>query len=170
MSRAPRSRIGKAPSTLQRQGVPIASTMIASLTPLIPAITTAPAMPPWGLLLLLGWRMLHRNIWPAWLGLPLGLWDDMFSGQPLGSSMLLWTLALLGLDMLDRRMVWRDFIQEWGIAAAMIVVALILGLMIANTTGGNTALIVLLPQIAMSILAFPLVARACAVFDAWRLR
>jgi rod shape-determining protein MreD len=170
MSRAPRSRIGKAPSTLQRQGVPIASTMIASLTPLIPAITTAPAMPPWGLLLLLGWRMLHRNIWPAWLGLPLGLWDDMFSGQPLGSSMLLWTLALLGLDMLDRRMVWRDFIQEWGIAAAMIVVALILGLLIANMTGGSTALIVLLPQIAMSILAFPLVARACAVFDAWRLR
>jgi rod shape-determining protein MreD len=170
MSRAPRSRIGKAPSTLQRQGVPIASTMIASLTPLIPAITTAPAMPPWGLLLLLGWRMLHRNIWPAWLGLPLGFWDDMFSGQPLGSSMLLWTLALLGLDMLDRRMVWRDFLQEWGIAAGIIVVALILGLMIANMTGGNTLIFVLLPQIAMSILAFPLVARACAVFDAWRLR
>jgi rod shape-determining protein MreD len=170
MSRAPRSRIGKAPSPLQRQGVPIVSTMIASMTPLIPAISTAPIMPPWGLLLLLGWRMLHRNIWPAWLGLPLGLWDDMFSGQPLGSSMLLWTLALLGLDMLDRRMVWRDFKQEWGIAAAMIFAALTVGLAIANLTGGNTHLLALLPQMVIAILAFPLVARACAVFDAWRLR
>ena len=170
MARPPKSRIGKAPSQFQRQGVPIFSTMVASMAPLIPAISTAPGTPPWGFLLLLGWRMLHRNIWPAWLGLPLGLWDDMFSGQPLGSSMLIWTLALLGLDMLDRRMVWRDFLQEWGIAAAMIFASLLLGLMIANMTGGDTLVLAILPQLAMAILAFTLVARACAVFDAWRLR
>jgi rod shape-determining protein MreD len=170
MARHPRSRIGRAPSPLQRQGVPIFSTMIASMTPLLPFISLAPATPPWGLLLLLGWRMLHRNIWPAWLGLPLGLWDDMFNGQPAGSSMLLWTLALLALDMLDRRMVWRDFKQEWGIATIIIVIAILLGLAIANATGGNSAALVLLPQIIISVLAFPLVARACGVFDAWRMR
>ncbi len=140
------------------------------MAPLLPTIATVPAMPPWGLLLLLGWRMLHRNIWPAWLGLPLGLWDDMFSGQPLGSSMLIWTLALLGLDMLDRRMIWREFNQEWTIAAGIITAALLVALIIANATGGLTSPMVLVSQILIAILAFPLVARACGVFDAWRMR
>lgn len=170
MSRAPKSRIGREPSTLQRQGVPIASTMIASMAPILPFVVSAPVMPPWGLLLLLGWRMLHRNIWPAWLGLPLGLWDDMFSGQPLGSTVLIWTLVLLLLDMLDRRMVWREFPQEWAVAAAMIAASLVVGMLIANHGGGFTNILAIVPQILMSILAFPVVARTCAVFDAWRLR
>ncbi len=170
MARAPKSRIGRAPSPLQRQGVPIFSTMIASMAPLLPIVATGPTMPPWGLLLLLGWRMLHRNIWPAWLGVPLGFWDDMFSGQPLGSSVLLWTLALLALDMLDRRMLWRDFRQEWGIATGIIALALSLGVLIALPQGHPSLFIAIIPQIVMSALAFPIVARTCAVFDAWRLR
>ena len=144
--------------------------MVASMMPLLPIVSASPVMPPWGLLLLLGWRMLHRNIWPAWLGFPLGLWDDMFSGQPLGSSIVLWTLTLVGLDMLDRRMVWREFNEEWWLAAVIITAALVLGLLIANPSGNHTSILIILPQIAISILVFPMVARACAVFDAWRLR
>ncbi len=170
MSRAPKSRIGRAPSPLQRQGVPIFSTMIASMAPLLPVIASGPVMPSWGLLLLLGWRMLHRNIWPAWLGIPLGFWDDMFSGQPPGSSVLIWTLALLALDMLDRRMVWRDFRQEWVIAATIVALALVLGVVIALPGAHPGAFLAVIPQFVISILVFPLVARACAVFDAWRLR
>ena len=169
MARHPRSRIGRAPSPAQRQAVPIVSTMIGSLTPILPAIATAPTMPPWGLLILLAWRMLHRNIWPVWMGLPLGLFDDLFSGQPLGSSMMLWTLALLGLDLLDRRMIWRDFRQEWIIASGLIAAVTLFQLAIAHLTGGATNPLYLLPQIAISALAFPLVARICAVLDDWRL-
>jgi rod shape-determining protein MreD len=170
MTRAPRSRIGKAPSPLQKQGAPIISTMVGSMVPLLPVIFAGPIMPPWGLLLLLGWRMLHRNIWPAWLGIPLGFWDDMFSGQPVGSSMLIWTCVLLALDLLDRRMVWRDFWQEWAISAAIVTVALGAGLAFANFAGGQTSPLAILPQLLVSVLAFPAVARGCAVFDAWRIR
>ncbi len=169
MARHPRSRIGRTPSRTQRQAVPIVSTMIGSMTPLLPIIATAPVMPPWGLLVLLAWRMLHRNLWPVWMGIPLGVFDDIFSGQPLGSAMMLWTLALLGLDVLDRRMIWRDFWQEWGIAGALVAAMLLLQLLISYATGGATNPLLLLPQMLLSILAFPLVARTCAMLDDWRL-
>lgn len=169
MARHPRSRIGRAPSNAQRQAVPIVSTMLGSLTPILPIVATAPTMPPWGLLVLLAWRMLHRNLWPVWMGLPLGLFDDLFSGQPLGSSMMLWTLALLGLDLLDRRMLWRDFRQEWIIAGGLIAAVTLFQLAIAHLTGGGTSPLYLLPQIVISVLVFPLVARVCAVLDDWRL-
>lgn len=139
------------------------------MTPLLPIITTAPVMPPWGLLVLLAWRMLHRNFWQVWMGLPLGMFDDIFSGQPLGSGMMLWTLSLLALDLLDRRMVWRDFKQEWGIAGGLIVAVLLAQLLISYATGGATNPLLLVPQMLLSILAFPLVARICALLDEWRL-
>ena len=83
--------------------------------------------------------------------------------------MLLWTILMLGLDVIDRRMVWRDFWQDWGLAALVIAVILLGGLGIANWTGGNTAPIIILPQIIVSIALFPLLARLCAIIDTWRL-
>ena len=83
--------------------------------------------------------------------------------------MMLWTLTLLGLDLLDRRMVWRDFRQEWGIAGGLIVAMLLGQLLISYATGGATNPLLLLPQMLLSILAFPLVARIGAVLDDWRL-
>ena len=168
MARKPRPRIGKEPNRLRLQAIPVLSTMLGSLFPLLPVIATAPIMPQWGFLILLAWRMLHRNIWPAWIILPLGLFDDMFSGQPLGSAMMLWTLAILCMEVLDRRMIWRDFFQEWAIAALMIVVMILAQLYVVNWDGGTTSIVTLLPQIFVSILAFPLVALACSKLDQWR--
>jgi rod shape-determining protein MreD len=169
MTRPPRTRIDRPPSSLRVTGTPIFTTMIGSMAPLLPIIASAPILPPFGLLLLVAWRLRHRTIWPVWIGLPLGLWDDIFSGQPLGSSMLLWTIVMLGLDVVDRRMVWRDFWQDWGLAAVVIALTLLAGLGIANLTGGNTSPLIILPQMAISIALFPLLARVCAVFDTWRL-
>lgn len=169
MPRPRRTRIDRPPSSLRVTGTPIIMTMIGSMAPLSPMIASTPLLPPLGLMMLVAWRLRHRTIWPAWIGLPLGLWDDIFSGQPLGSSMLLWTVLMLGLDVIDRRMVWRDFWQDWGLAAVIIAVTLLGGLGIANWTGGNTAPFIILPQIIMSIALFPLLARLCARIDAWRL-
>lgn len=165
----PRSRIGREPSALRLQGVPLLSTMLASLTPIIPAIFAAPVMPPFGLLFLLAWRMLHRTLWPVWMALPLGLFDDLFSGNVLGSSMLLWPLSFLFLEFVDRRMMWRDFWQEWAIASVLVVATLSAQLLISWTMGGGTPILLLLPQFLLSILAFPLVARICDSLDRWRL-
>jgi rod shape-determining protein MreD len=169
MPRPPRTRIDRPPSSLRVTGTPIFTTMFGSMASLLPLIASAPIIPPFGLMIFLAWRLRHRTIWPIWIGLPLGLWDDIFSGQPLGSSMLLWTIVMLGLDVVDRRMVWRDIWQDWGLAAVIIAVALLTGLSIANWTGGNTSPVIIVPQIIISIALFPLLVRACAVVDGWRL-
>jgi rod shape-determining protein MreD len=169
MPRPPRTRIDRPPSSLRLTGTPIILTMIGSLAPLLPMIAPVPILPPFGLLMFIAWRLRHRTMWPAWIGLPLGLWDDIFSGQPLGSSMLLWTLLMLGLEISDRRMVWRDFWQDWGLAGAVIAITLLGGLVIANLTGGSTSPLIIIPQILITIALFPLAARGCAVIDRWRL-
>ena len=84
--------------------------------------------------------------------------------------MMLWTLALLGLDLLDRRMIWRDFRQEWGIAGGLIIAVLLVQLLISYANGGATNPLFLIPQMTISVLAFPMVARICSVLDLWRLR
>lgn len=169
MARATAPKIGRTPSSFRRAAVPIGLTMLGSLTVLLPFITSAPLMPPMGLIIFLGWRALHRHIWPVWIGLPLGAWDDMFSGAVLGSAMLLWTLILIGYELIDRRMIWRDFGEEWALASLIIIVTLVSSLLIATFTGGGFVPELLIPQLVISALIFPITTRFCAALDSWRL-
>jgi rod shape-determining protein MreD len=166
MAYPPPARIGRNPSAFRRNAVPIATTMIASMVTLLPIIATIPLMPPWGLIVFLAWRALHRHLWPVWIGFALGAWDDAFSGAVMGTSMLLWTLILIGYDIIDRRMIWREFLAEWGLASAIIVLVIVSSMAIGGA--GNPLLMV--PQIILSILVFPLVTRLCSRLDEWRLR
>lgn len=169
MPHPPAPRIGRTPSAFRRNVIPIGATMLASLAAVLPIISVAPLMPPWGLIVFLSWRALHRNIWPAWIGLPLGLWDDIFSGAVMGSAMLLWTITLISYEIIDRRMIWREFREEWGLSSIVITLVLLGGLVIAVMTGGGFQPHLLVPQILISILIFPLVTRFCAILDHWRL-
>jgi len=156
------------PTALEAQLVPVVSTMIGSLTVLLPVIASEPLMPPFGLMVFLGWRLLRGDIWPLWMGLPLGLWDDLFSGQPIGTAMCGWTAIMLALDAFDRRTPFRDHRHDWLLAALVIAGYLIFALGIAALTAGGTPAVTLVPQIMLSALLFPLVSRACAVLDRWR--
>lgn len=164
-----RSPFAPPPGAIERQILPIASVMLASLAPLLPEISTAPVLPPFGFMMLLSWRLLRDDLWPVWIALPLGLFDDIFSGQPLGSAMALWTISFLVIDLIDSRLMWRDHWQDWGLATLAIAAELVLALGIARITGGGTPVILLLPQIAVAALLFPIMARACAVLDRVRL-
>jgi rod shape-determining protein MreD len=164
-----RSAFAPPPGAFERQLIPIGSVLIASLTPLLPEIATAPVLPPFGFMVLLGWRLLRDDLWPVWVALPLGLFDDIFSGQPLGSAMALWTISFLVIDLIDSRFVWRDHWQDWGIATLAIGAQLSLALGIAHVTGGAMPFVLLLPQIVVSALLFPMVARLCAMLDRVRL-
>jgi rod shape-determining protein MreD len=164
------TRIGRNPSGFRRHAVPIASTMVASLFTLAPMIAVAPTMPPWGLIMFLAWRALQRSVWPVWMGVPLGLWDDIFSGAVPGTSVLLWTLILIGFEIIDRRMIWRDFLQEWGFASAILAIVILTSSLISTIIVGPADPLLLLPQITMSAFIFPLITRLCSHLDEWRLR
>lgn len=170
MARHPKSRIGRTPSPLRQRAIPVLTTLAGSLAPALPVIATSAIVPPFGLIVLLAWRSLHRQIWPAWAGFPLGLWDDLFSGAALGTSVAIWTSLLLGLDMLDRRLVWRDARQEWAIAALLIWAYLLVAYQVGGATAGWYGLLLMIPQMLIAALLFPPVVRMCDRLDRWRLR
>ena len=161
------------PRTLsaKARAVPIASTMIGSLVPmLLPAIAQAALMPPLGLLILLAWRLLRPGFWAVWAPLPLGFFDDLASGQPVGSAMLSWTVVFLAIDASERSLLWRDYLQDWFVASAAIAGCLVLGFVFALFAGGDAPILSIVPQLIASMLLFPAVARTCARLDKWRLR
>lgn len=164
-----RPPINRAPSPAVALTLPWVLVMLGSLSPGWPVIASAPLLPPFGFLFLVAWQQLRPGVFPVWAGLPLGLFDDLYSGQPFGSAVLLWSLAMIGLDLIEQRFPWRGFALNWLAAAAFIVGYLMLALIFANAAGGHAALRVLLPQLVISILVYPLAARLVRLFDRLRL-
>lgn len=148
--------------------VPVASVVLASASVALPWGASAPLWPPLGLMMLLSWRLLRDRIWPIWIGLPLGLVDDIASGQPIGSAVALWTFALIAMDAINRRVIWRDFWLDWGLAAIALALYVIAGAWLADAGSVVDILVLTGPQIAWSIMLMPLAMRAVAWLDRWR--
>ncbi len=163
------SRFDREPSTLKMLAIPIASIAMASMVTTLPFLTTQPILPPFGFLMFLAWRLMRPGLLPVWSGVPFGLMDDVFSGQPFGSAGLLWSLAMLTIEVIDSRAIWRDHLQDWLIASVLITTILLGGLWIAALAHAAPGPVVLLPQIILSILLYPSVVRVCARLDSWRL-
>jgi rod shape-determining protein MreD len=140
-----------------------------SLAPFAPPIASAPVMPPLAFMALLAWRMLRPGMLPVWAGAPLGAFDDLYSGQPVGSAMLLWSTAMLAMEVLDRRLRGRGFFGDWALAAGLVSAYLVLAALFANFAGGAAALETIVPQIMLSLVVHPLVTRLVAALDRLRL-
>ena len=163
------SRFDREQSFLKMLAIPIASVILASMVTTLPIFPPEPLLPPFGLLMFLGWRLMRPGLLPVWSGVPFGLMDDLFSGQPFGSAGLLWSLAMLAIEIIDARAIWRDYLQDWLIAALLITAVLFGGLWVARLAHAAPDPNLLLPQIIVSILLYPLVVRICARLDSWRL-
>jgi rod shape-determining protein MreD len=168
-SRDYESRIERYQSPRRMLLVPILSVIAGSMVTALPLFTSGPLVPPLGFMLFLGWRLMRPGIWPTWVGLPFGLFDDLFSGQPFGSAALLWSLTMLAIELVDSRAIWRDYLQDWLIGALAIILALLGGLFIQGLVHRAPEASVIMPQILLSVLTFPLVIRLCARLDRWRL-
>jgi rod shape-determining protein MreD len=162
-------RINRAPSPVLAIALPWVSIMLASIAPAWPLIASAPLLPPLGFMMLLAWRQLRPGLLPIWAGLPLGMWDDIFSGQPFGSGILLWSLAMIALDLIEGRFPWRNVLQDWGDAAMLLASYLIFSAIFANPAGAYLVLPVILPQLALAALLHPMSARLVALIDRMRL-
>lgn len=166
---AARPRINRTASPLLARSVPWASVIVGSVVPVWFVIASAPVLPPFGFLILIAWRQLRPGVLPIWAGLPLGLVDDLYSGQPMGSAIMLWSIACIVLDLIETRLPWRNFAIEWLMASGLIAAYIGLSVGLANIAGASTHLLVAVPQIVLSVLLYPLVGRIVAAFDRFRL-
>jgi rod shape-determining protein MreD len=153
----------------RRRYVPIVTTILACLLALLPIVVSSPLIPDFAFMVLIAWRLLRPELWTATTALPLGLFNDLVAGHPLGQSMALWTITFLAFDMMDSRLVWRDYLIDWLAASLAILFYTLGGWYIGRLMGSQIDFLIMLPQIGLSILAFPVVARIVLALDRWRL-
>jgi len=161
--------INRAPSRLLARILPPAVIVLGSILQTLPFIASAPIMPPLGFLFLLAWRQLRPGVLPVWAGLPLGFADDLFSGQPMGCAMLLWSIAMIVLDILEQRFPWRSYLMDWMVAGLIISAYLVFAAAFAHFGETQPYLVLVVPQLLFSVLVFPLAERFIALCDRLRL-
>ena len=149
--------------------VPALSVVAGSLLSLLPIVSATGWWPNFGLLMLLAWRLLRADAWPAWWAAPLGFANDLITGDPIGLSMSVWMAAMLALDVLDRRTAWRDYWIEWALAALLILMSEAAQWQVAAWTGARVPFSAMIPPILIAIAAFPVVAWLVSRIDRWRL-
>jgi rod shape-determining protein MreD len=163
------SRINRRESLLLAYGLPWVTILLGSLTPWLPVIAPAPVLPPFGFLLMLAWRLLRPGLLPPWAGLPLGLFDDLYSGQPMGSGVLLFSIALIIIELVEIRFPWRNFWLDWLTASGILVPSIVIAAMLSGAKLTFVQLGVIAPQILLSLVLFPIIARTVAMLDRFRL-
>jgi rod shape-determining protein MreD len=126
-------------------------------------------VPNLGFLVLLTWRLMRPEVWPIWAAAAFGLFADIVSGAPLGQSTLIWTAIFLGLDSLDAWMGVRDYWLDWAAAASAIFCHSVGVWYIALLMHADIGFSIMLPQLAMSVLFYPIAARIVLSLDRWRL-
>jgi len=164
------SKINRASSPLLVIAIPWLSILLGSLAPFLPIISPVPIVPPFGFLLMIAWRLMRPGLLPLWAGLPLGLFDDLFSGQPVGSGVLLFSLAMITIELTELRFPWRGFWQDWLMATLLLSTYLCLTTLISGADWTFMQLRVIAPQLLLSVVLFPIIVRMVALLDRMRLR
>jgi rod shape-determining protein MreD len=153
----------------RRRFVPLVTTILAILFGLFPLVVTSALMPDIGFLVLLTWRLLRPEVWVPSAALGFGLLDDLVSGHPIGQSMALWTTIFLVLDFVEHRLHYKDFWFDWLYAVLAIVFHTAGAWYIGVVMGSPSPFTQMLPQLVVTILAYPMMARLILGLDRWRL-
>lgn len=161
-------RIGQGPR-FGAAYVPAASVIVAALLTALPVVSRTGWFPDFGLMAFLGWRLLRSDPWPAWWAAPLGFVNDVVTGGPIGLSVAFWSAAMIVLDLIDRRTMWRDYWIEWALAALLLFVGETLQWWAAGIAGAPLPYAVIVPPLLISIASFPVAAWIVARIDRWRL-
>ena len=161
-------RIGQGP----RAGaayVPAASVIAASYLTALPIVSNTGWWPDFGFLVLIAWRLLRADAWPAWWAAPLGFVNDVLTGTPIGLSVALWTATMLAMDLVDRRTQWRDYWIEWALAGLLLLANEAAEWRVADLAGASLPFSSILPPLLIAVFTFPLAAWAVSRIDRWRL-
>lgn len=165
---ASKRRIGHGPVT-GAVYLPAVSVILGTLLASLPIVVQTGWFPDFGFLALIAWRLFRADVWPSWWAAPLGLVNDLVTGNPLGLSVTVWTASMLLLDLLDRRTIWRDYWIEWALASVLILFSEAAQWQVATWMSARVPFTSMLPPLLISVAAFPVVARIVASLDQWRL-
>ena len=164
-----RGRLNRGP----RKGVtiiPAASVVLMSCLAMLPVVAYRGGWPDFGFLMLVAWRLLRADAWPAWWAAPLGFANDLIVGNPIGLSVALWAAMMIAMDVLDRRTMWRDYWIEWAMAALLIALSEIAQWRAAGILGASVPFNISAgPSIIVAVLCFPVAGYIASRLDRWRL-
>ena len=163
----PPRAIAKGPRPMAR-AIPAISVVAGSLLATLPIVPAVGWWPDFGLLMLLAWRIHRADCWPAWSAALLGLANDLVTGMPLGLSVALWPFAMLAMDVIDRRTMWRDWRIEWAIGAAFLAFAELVQWRIAGIVGAPVRFALIWPAMLIAALCYPVAAFLVQRLDRWR--
>lgn len=163
------SKINRTHSPVLAYAVPWVSVMLGSLIPQLLIASAVPLAPPLGYLMLLSWRLVRPGLLPVWAGFPLGAFDDLFSGQPFGCAILLWSATMIGIEIVETRFPWRGFFQDWIVGSVIVTWYLALAAIFSGGKVGAAMMLVLAPQFVLSVALIPLISRFVAGLDRFRL-
>ena len=161
-------RIGQGP----RRGaayIPAATVVGGSLLSALPIVSMSGWYPDFGFLVLIAWRLLRSEPWPAWWAAPLGFVNDLLTGSPIGLSVTLWTVTMLILDLIDRRTIWRDYWIEWVLASILLLANVSAEWHVASVMGAPLPFTSVIPPLLVAVFSFPIVAWLVSRLDRWRL-
>ena len=161
--------INRVQSPWRANSVPYISVAVASILPFLILADVMPIVPPLGFLVFLCWRLMRPGFFPLWVGVPLGTFDDLFSGQPFGSAILLWSLTMIALEILETRIPWRGFWQDWFTAGLALVLYILASMTVSGATLTAHLFMAAIPQIILAVLLYPLFSRLVAWLDRFRL-
>lgn len=149
--------------------IPAATVIAAAMLAVLPIVSNTGWWPDFGFLMLIAWRLLRADAWPAWWAAPLGFANDLLTGSPIGLSVALWTAVMLAMDIVDRRTQWRDYWIEWALASLLIRASEAAQWKVAALAGAPVPFGHVVPAIIIAILAFPIAAFVASRLDRWRL-
>lgn len=161
--------INRVQSPWRANSVHYITILLGSLLPVFLLADVMPLVPPVGYLVFLSWRLMRPGLMPLWVGVPLGAFDDLFSGQPFGSAILLWSLTMIALEVLESRIPWRGFWQDWFTAGLAIVLYIGVAMLVSGARLNPHLIIAIMPQLFLSVLLYPLFSRLIAWLDRFRL-
>jgi len=161
--------INRVESPWRARSVHYVTIMLGSLLPIFVLADVMPIAPPLGFVMFLGWRLMRPGLMPLWVGVPLGAFDDLFSGQPFGSAILLWSVTMIVIEAIETRFPWRGFWQDWFTASVGIVTYILIAMLVSGAVLSPPLFVAAVPQIILSILLYPVISRLIAWFDRFRL-
>ncbi len=149
--------------------IPAISVLLATALSVLPIMSNHGWWPDAGLLMLIAWRLLRADAWPAWLAAPLGLVHDLLTGAPIGLAVTLWPSFMLAFDIIDRRTMWRDYWIEWVLAAIFVALFIVAQWQVAALDGAAVRFVNIAPSILVNAVCFPIAAYLVARLDRRRM-